>query len=253
MIKIESKNNTFFKLLKKLKDRKYREKEQLFLVEGEKILEYSQDVKFYILREDIIDEYKQFDFFQKESCIVLSQALYKDLSTQENSQGIITICKYKHSKVENFKSDIILLDKIQDPGNLGTIVRIGDAVGIKDFILIKGTVDIYNEKVIRSTMGSIFSINFVYMDELEALKYLKERAYCIISSTLNENSINYTDMIVKEKNVLVFGNEGQGISKIFQENSDQYIKIPIYGNAESLNVAVATGIIVYKYKELKNI
>ncbi len=253
MIKIESKNNAFFRKLKKLKEKKFREKEQLFLAEGRKILEYTDNVAYYVIDEENEDQYSNCGFYDLNTCIVLKTNLFKEVSSQENSQGIISICRYNDFSKQVMANDIIVLDKVQDPGNLGTIIRTGEAAGINNFIMIKGTVDIYNEKVIRSTMGSIFEINYIYMDEMEAVTYLKNSNYNIISSTLNEKSIDYRKMNLKIKNALVFGNEGKGISKIIEEYSNEFIKIPILGKAESLNVAIAAGVIIYKYQELKNI
>ena len=147
--------------------------------------------------------------------------------------------------------DVVVLDKIQDPGNLGTIIRVVDAVGLKDIILTKGSVDCYNEKVVRSSMGSIFNLNIIYLDEEELLGYLTRNNYKLIVTALEENSISYTDIKVEEKNAIVFGSEGNGVSSSFLKLANEVVMIPIYGSAESLNVAMASGIMLYKFKELK--
>ena len=131
---------------------------------------------------------------------------------------------------------------MSDPGNLGTIIRICDATNFKDIILTKGTVDAYNEKVIRATMGSILNVNLYYLEKSEIINFLKENNYSIIP---------YNKIELKEKNAIVFGNEGNGISSHFINITDYKTIIPILSNTESLNVAVATGIILYKFREIE--
>ena len=155
-------------------------------------------------------------------------------------------------KKDALSSNLVILDGVSDPGNLGTILRISDAAGFNDIILTKGSADCYNEKVVRSSMGSIFNLNILYMEKDELLIYLKEHNYKIYTTALDKTSIQYTDMILSEKNAFIFGNEGNGVSELFLKNCDNKIIIPIYGTAESLNVAMASGIILYKTRELLN-
>lgn len=133
---------------------------------------------------------------------------------------------------------------------MGTIIRVADASGFKDIILTKGSVDCYNEKCVRSSMGSIFNMNIIYMEEETLLRYLKENNYKLHVTALESNSIEYTKMKLDNKNAIIFGSEGNGVSKTFLKSANEIIIIPIYGSAESLNVAIASGIILYKIKEL---
>lgn len=245
---IESKSNSFFKKIKKLQKRKHREKERLFIAEGRKFLQFSYRPKYIICTEGYDEE---LPMKAGEIVYTFSKTLFKEISSQENSQGVILVYEYPKEKKEKFSDDLVILDQVQDPGNLGTIIRLLDAVGLKDIILVKGTVDIYNEKTVRSSMGSIFNMNYYYMDYEELFSFLETQEYNIISTALTEDSIEYTQMSLKEKNAIIFGNEGNGISKELLEKSDEKIIIPIYGSAESLNVGVATGIVMYKYVELK--
>ena len=245
---IESKTNSFFKKIKKLQKRKYREQDKLFIAEGRKFLQFSYRPKYIICAEGYDKE-----LLVKEGEIVytFSKTLFKEISSQENSQGVILVYEYPKLIEEKLSDDLVILDQIQDPGNLGTIIRLLDAVGLKDIILVKGTVDVYNEKTVRSSMGSIFNMNYHYMDYDELFPFLETQNYNIISTALAEDSVDYTQMTIKEKNAIIFGNEGNGISKELLQKSDEKIIIPIYGSAESLNVGVATGIVMYKYIELK--
>ncbi|MGM0509071.1 MAG: TrmH family RNA methyltransferase [Fusobacteriota bacterium] len=244
---ITSKNNKFIKKVKKLKKKKYREKYNMFIAEGEKFLEFDYKPKYAII-DEFYDGTVHIDSDIEE--YVVKEELFNKISTQKNSQGIILIYDIPENDSNKINNDIVILDKIQDPGNLGTMIRLFDAVGIKDIILLKGTVDQYNDKVVRSTMGSIFNLNFYEMTHKEILDFLKQKEYNIISTDLSEESFEYDKMKLRDKNAIIFGNEGNGISKKLLNISDQKVMIPIYGSAESLNVAVASGIIMYKYKEI---
>ncbi len=250
-VTVSSKNNEFFKNIKKLKMKKYRDEECVFLAEGLKFLDLDVKPETIILREgtEISKEYD--DKFSGVKKFIMNEILFKEISSQENSQGIIIVYNKPKTKIENIGKFVLVLDEIQDPGNIGTIIRTMDAAGLKDLIIIKGSADIYSEKVIRSTMGSIFSVNSIYMEKEECLEFLKKENYTIISTALEKDSLIYNKAELRNiKTVVVFGNEGNGVSREFIENSDYKIMIPIYGKAESLNVAVACGIILYKFKEM---
>lgn len=251
MLYINSKENHNFKKIKKLKQKKYREKDKLFLAEGIKFLDFKEIPKYILIDEDF--DYKIIeDKIEKFNCekIILPSSLFSNISSQEHSQGIILVYSYESKNIEKIENDVIILDKVSDPGNLGTIIRTVDAAGFKDIILTKGSVDCYNEKTIRSTMGSIFNVNLYYIDDYKLISFLKKNNYKMISATLEKDSVLYNKMKIKEKNAIIFGNEGNGISRKIIDASDEKIIIPIYGSAESLNVAMACGIIIYKAKEL---
>ncbi|MGL6064634.1 MAG: TrmH family RNA methyltransferase [Fusobacteriaceae bacterium] len=252
MERIVTLENSLLKKIKKLKQKKYREEEGLFIAEGLKFLTLGEEPVYIVVREDIWKNIE--DKINKFSCkkIILEEKLFKQLSSQENSQGLLLVYPIKKGNLNNLSENIVILDKVGDPGNLGTIIRLCDAVGFKDIIMTKGTVDCYGEKVVRSTMGSIFSMNLYYGDEDEILNYLKKNDYKIFVTALDEKSISYNKMKLQNKNAIVFGNEGSGVSEKFLKESDEKIIIPIYGTAESLNVAIATGIVLYKVRELLN-
>lgn len=251
---INSLDNSTIKKVKKLKQRKYREEEKKFLAEGRKFLDFTYTPDLIILKENFEDFENITTKLERFDCrkIVVNDKIFKDLTSQENSQGVILVYPYCETNIGKINNNIIVLDKIQDPGNLGTIIRAADAAGFKDIILTKGSVDCYNEKCVRSSMGSIFNMNIVYMEELQLIQFLKEKKYKFLVTALENNSIEYTDITLSEKNAIIFGSEGNGVSDNFLKAADETVIIPIYGSAESLNVAMASGIILYKVRELMN-
>ena len=251
---INSLDNSTIKKVKKLKQRKYREEEKKFLAEGRKFLDFTYTPDLIILKENFEDFENITTKLERFDCrkIVVNDKIFKDLTSQENSQGVILVYPYCETNIGKINNNIIVLDKIQDPGNLGTIIRAADAAGFKDIILSKGSVDCYNEKCVRSSMGSIFNMNIVYMEELQLIQFLKEKKYKFLVTALENNSIEYTDITLNEKNAIIFGSEGNGVSDNFLKAADETVIIPIYGSAESLNVAMASGIILYKVRELMN-
>lgn len=249
---INSLENSTIKKIKKLKIKKYREEEQLFIAEGRKFLDFNFPPHMLIFHEkySITTEIeKKIEKFQCRK-IVVSDKVFAQLTSQENSQGVIAVYPMKKGNIENLKNNIVVLDKIGDPGNLGTIIRVADAAGFKDILLTKGSVDCWNEKVVRSSMGSILNMNILYLETDTLLSLLKEKEYKIEVTALEKDSIEYTKMNLGEKNAIVFGSEGDGVSEEFLKECDEKLIIPIYGIAESLNVAMACGIILYKTKEL---
>ena len=253
MIFIDSKENNTFKKIKKLRTKKYRDSEKKFLAEGVKFLDFDTVPEIIFIDENYSENSEilnKIEKFKKSQKIVLSETLFKQLSSQENSQGVILVYSYPENNIDEIGDNVIVLDRVGDPGNLGTIIRTADAAGFKDIILTKGSVDCYNEKTVRSTMGSIFNVRLYYIEEETLLNILKEKKYKVISTVLSEDCIPYTEMKLSDRNAIVFGNEGSGIGENIIKNSHEKVIIPIYGTAESLNVAMACGIIIYKVREL---
>lgn len=248
---ISSKENILFKKIKKLKQKKYREEYGLFLIEGIKVFDFAPNYEYVIIKESKKELYDKFN--KNETSLILSDNLFLEISSQENSQGIMFCVKNLVEEIDLNSRELVILDNIQDPGNLGTLIRVIDAVGIKNVILTKGSCDIYNEKVVRSTMGSLFNLNFKYLSLLELKDFLKEHSFNILVTALSEKSINYDKMTIEENNAIIFGNEGHGVSQELLDIANEQLIIPIYGKAESLNVSIAAGIFLYKYRELKSL
>ena len=156
----------------------------------------------------------------------------------------------KEEKIDYNQDIIVALDDLQDPGNLGTILRTVDSIGINQILVSKGTADSYNPKVVRSTMGAIFRVKIIECEDLEkTLKEIKKRKFEILVTSLQtENSI-YD--IKYNKKVIVIGNEANGVEEKIQNMADVKVKIPMLGKTESLNASVATGIILYEYVRQK--
>ncbi|MGL5176365.1 MAG: TrmH family RNA methyltransferase [Cetobacterium sp.] len=242
---ITSKDNEVYKGLKKLKTKKYRDLEQLFLAEGRKFLEFKETPKMIIFKEGIAEEVVEMAKNHDCKKIMLGEKLFKELTSQENSQGVIICYNSKANQLDDLTDNVVVLNRVADPGNLGTIIRVADAAGFKDIILTKGSVDCYNDKTVRSSMGSILSMNIYYIEEEKIVDLLKNKGYKIVVTALEEDSIPYTKMKLEKKNAFIFGNEGDGVSQSIIQLSDEKVIIPIYGTAESLNVAMATGILLY--------
>ncbi len=260
MQRITSKDNDFIKHVKKLKDKKYRDISNEYVIEGVKLvaeaIQEAAPIKQIVLcddceRSDLIPKDLMYEI-AKYDCIYVNEKLFQYLSEVQNPQGILAIVEKnnKNEQIDYSQDIIVALDDVQDPGNLGTILRTVDSIGLTQILVSKGTADCYNPKVVRSTMGAIFRIKIVECDDLlKTLKEVKKHKFKVMVSSLQtENSIydvNYN------KKVIVIGNEANGVEFNIQELADEKIKIPMLGKTESLNASVATGIILYEYVRQK--
>lgn len=249
---IVSSDNKFYKLLKKLDKKKYRDENNIFKAEGEKFL--NEDINFnkIIVKESRYEYFNgKYNIERHDNLTVLKDNLFDEISTQENSQGIILLYSRNLNSINDIRGDIVIVDDIQDPGNIGTIIRTMIATGFSNLILTKGAVDVYNPKTVRATMGGIFKINIIYETPENIVKFLNENEYFTIATALHKDSISYEQVVQKErgKNAYIFGHEGGGVSDYFLENSDVKAIIPLYGDIESLNVSVAVGVFLYKMRE----
>ena len=253
---ITSKDNEKVKHIKKLKDKKYRDEKGQFIIEGIKMLEEAikenADIDTIIICEECIkketlDSKFLYEIANKE-CIYVTEKIYNTLTDVINPQGILAIVN-KPNKVKeiNYKEDFILvLDNLQDPGNMGTILRTVDSVNLKQIIVSKNTTDAYNPKVVRSTMGAIFRVNIIESEDLlKTIDEIKKQKYKVLVTSLNTDK-NLYDVQLK-KVAVVIGNESKGVSKEILEKVDKHIKIPMLGKTESLNASVAASIIMYEY------
>ncbi|MDO5089479.1 MAG: RNA methyltransferase [Leptotrichiaceae bacterium] len=247
---ITSPDNKFYKLLKKLDKKKYRDENNIFKTEGEKFLNENINFNKIIIKESKYDYFNEkYGIDGYNNVTVLKDSLFDEISSQENSQGIVFLYSKNLNSIKDINGDVIILDDIQDPGNLGTIMRTMEAANFKNLILTRGSADVYNPKTVRAAMGGIFNLNIIYETPENIIKFLKHNNYLIITTALHENSVSYENINQKSKNAYIFGNEGGGVSEYFIENSDIKSIIPIYGNVESLNVSVAAGIFLYKMRE----
>lgn len=257
---ITSKDNDVVKSIKKLKDKKYRDEEGCYLIEGIKIIEEAIEEKAIIEKIVICEECIQSSEINqkllyeiaKYDCIYVSKKVFESLTTVVAPQGMLAVVRKNSSNTPiDYSQDIILvLDGIQDPGNLGTILRTADSVNLKQIIVSNKTADVYNPKVVRSTMGAIFRVKVIEAENLVAtLKEIKKNKFKIMATSLGGTE-NIYDIEYKKK-VIVIGNEANGVSKEVLDIADKKVIIPMLGKTESLNAAVATSVILYEYVRQK--
>lgn len=256
---ITSKENSLIKNVKKLKEKKHRVKEGLFLIEGfrfiEEAIKSSYNVKYIFIDEsspsELYDKYiKKYNL--NDSTYMVSKNIFNAIASTETPQGSVAVIEDKKLPVVDCEGFYVLVDKVQDPGNLGTIIRTAHASGSLGIIMTKGTVDIYNEKTLRSTMGSIFNIPIIEDKDLSFVNELRNKGFKVITSSLDTEN-NFYDVDLSGKVIISVGNEGNGISEEIYNISDEKVKIPMPGGAESLNVSVASAIMMYEVVRQKDI
>lgn len=230
--------------LKKLKDKKYRRETGLFLVEGDKfcfdLLDTNIVIDKTITTSSDID--KRFP-----NVVTISEKIMLALATTKTPQNIICICKMKYCEEIDSIGNSLILDNLQDPGNVGTLIRTALSFGFKDIYLIN-SVDVYSEKLIRSSAGTIFKAR-LHNVTFESLKVNKERiADKFIIADMNGDNLSEI-YLPKSRKAVIIGNEGNGVSKEFYDIADTIISIPMENKIESLNAGVAGSIIMYKLRE----
>src|SRR5699024_7011663 len=186
------------------------------------------------------------DWINENKVTAVNDRVFSEITQTDTPQGIAAVV-YMKEVVPKTDEYILLTDAIQDPGNLGTIIRTADAAGFSKIIVGSGTVDPFNDKAIRASQGSIFHVSLEKRDLIEAIQELKKSNYTVLASALDE-AVDYSELTVDGKAALIVGNEGAGISEAVLKEAGQKVKIPIFGEAESLNVSVAAGILMYKMR-----
>jgi rRNA methylases len=252
---INSNKNPQIKNLMLLQKKSKARKEQgVFIVEGIKIvMETSLErlEKIYISESfSKIDEYR--GFLESLKYEILSDSIFAAVADTVTPQGILAIVKRNIYSVEKIITDetkiahILVLESLQDPGNLGTIIRTAEAAGVTGIIVNDDTVDVYNPKVIRSTMGAIYRVPIVYSDNLgsDILKLKREGIKVYAAHLKGENA--YYEENYKQGTAFIIGNEGKGLSQEIADLADCYVKIPMCGEVESLNAAVASSLLMYE-------
>ncbi len=243
---IDSTSNKIVKHTKKLLDRSGRKEHKQFVIEGKRLvcdaICNGADIEYALFEQGA-----DISFADKICTHELSHKAFSVLKTTVNSQGVLAVVNMpEHCEFDVTGSFYIYLDGIADPGNMGTIIRTADACGAEGIILSENCVDIYNPKVVRSTMASIFNVPVFFDDsERNILKKLCNHGVDIISGSLQGNKSIY-DVDFKKKCAVVIGNEANGINDEVIKLSTELIKIPIVGKAESLNAAVACAVMAYE-------
>lgn len=255
---IQSSQNSVIKEIKALHLKKNRDSEGLYFVEGIRFVNDAIDNGQDIIKVIISDKLESLNGGKElidrvtalcNECYLVNEKLFKEISDTKTPQGILAVLKKQEFIFDNIiekGNSIVILDSLQDPGNVGTIIRTSDAANISAVILTKGCVDLFSPKVLRSTMGSVFHMPiFEGMNINEIILQLRKSGYKVIASHLR-GQVNYYDEDLTDKIAIIVGNEANGISDETAELSDRLVKIPMPGRAESLNASVAASIMIYE-------
>lgn len=235
---ITSKDNNRIKEIRKLLNKKYSLEKGLFVIEGENLVE--EAIKNNLLKELYVLKGSEckYDFQHDE----VTYEVMKSISDLKSTPRLLGVAKIK--KEEKIGKRIVILDDIQDPGNAGTIIRNAVAFGIDTIVFSKSSVSAYNEKTLRSTGGMIFNINIIIDDLENVISQIKNNDIKVIGTSLNTSK--FLETLEKMDNfAIIFGNEGNGVSKDILSLCDEVIKINMNSKCESLNVAVSSGIVLY--------
>jgi RNA methyltransferase, TrmH family len=240
---IESVKNPKVKAWKKLLTKKERDQSGHYLIEGFHLVE--EALKEQIVLEVIVNQDIEMPVhlnLDGTEVVYVNEDVMRAICDTETPQGVAAVCEKRIDSMENVKMEkLLLLDRVQDPGNLGTLIRTADAAGMDAIILGEGCADPYNPKVVRATQGSLFHLPIVkrnlatFMDEIDIPLY----------GTALENAIAFKAVEPSETFALLVGNEGQGVSEELLGKTTKNLYIPIYGKSESLNVSIAAGILMY--------
>ncbi|MBR1930938.1 MAG: RNA methyltransferase [Lachnospiraceae bacterium] len=235
---------------------KERRKDGIFLAEGFKMLEEAPEslIREIYLSEDVIDKISQnqvlLNKIQRFGYETVTGEVFAKISDTQTPQGVLTVLDRPQYKLgELLKQPMplfVVLENLQDPGNLGTIVRTGEGAGITAVIMTQMTVDLFNPKTIRSTMGSIYRVPYVYVGSLEeTLEQFRQAGIRTYAAHLKGKTY-YDSFSFREPTAFLIGNEGNGLTKEAADMADTYLKIPMEGQVESLNAAVATSLLIYE-------
>ena len=275
---ISSKDNKKIRYIRSLLEKgNIRKKSKAFVAEGIKLvdeaLEYGKVLEV-VCSESLYDEIisgdlsgnrllaendKNITNYVKKgsSLLVVSDTVFKSMSETKTPQGILAVAEMpdyrlldkgflEQAYTKNGKIKLLVLEDTADPGNLGTIMRTAEAAGVTGVIMGKGTVDIFNPKVVRSTMGSIFRLPFAYEEDLkETIKELKKQGISFYATHLKGEK-SYKDIKYSDRSAILVGNEARGLSDEVADLADTYVLIPMQGKVESLNAAVAAALMMYE-------
>lgn len=253
IINITSTSNETIKYFISLNDKKTRMNAKRFIVEGYHLV--NEASKTNLLEAIISTDEKELKKINNVKRYLVNDAIINKIATTKNPQNILGIVKMLDHNITNLvpiikenKTKLIMLDDVNDPGNLGTIIRTAAGLGYDGIIMSPNTVDLYNEKVIRSTQGVMFKIPIIKANLQEVIKMLKkEKVFCIGTALTNAKDVKH--ITKKDKFAICLGNEAKGISKEVLDNMDENVKIAMKKDVESLNVSIAAGIIMYEMME----
>ncbi len=239
-------------LLQLQKKSKARNERNVFVVEGIKMFSEAprNRIEKVFISETLFNRKKQELNLDGLKIEILSDKVFSHVSDTKTPQGILCIVRQKKTKLEEIfaqnPAHLMILDNLQDPGNLGTIVRTAEGAGVSGIILSKDCVDIYNPKTIRSTMGSIYRMPFLYVEDLEnTIDEVKKQGIKVYAAHLQGKN-NYDEENYKTGCAFLIGNEGNGLRDEIAEKADIWVKIQMHGQVESLNAAIASSILMFE-------
>ena len=242
---ITSKANSVVKNAKKLHQKKYRK--SAYLIEGWHLFEEAVQAGVTIEKIFVLESYRdQLAAFPQT--VWVSEEILRDLADTQTPQGIVAVIQKEEEGLPDFsQGKFLFLEDVQDPGNVGTMIRTADAAGFTGVIVSDKSADIYSLKTLRSMQGSHFHLPIYRMSLVTFIAEAKKSDLPILATTLSRESKDYRELSSLVNFVLVMGNEGQGISSVMAESADQLVHIGMKGRAESLNVAVAAGILMFYF------
>ena len=242
---ITSKANSVVKNAKKLHQKKYRK--SAYLIEGWHLFEEAVQAGVTIEKVFALESYRD-QLASFPQTVWVSEDILLDLADSQTPQGIVAVVQKEEVGQANLsQGKFLFLEDVQDPGNVGTIIRTADAAGFTGVIVSDKSADIYSLKTLRSMQGSHFHLPIYRMTPADFVEEAKKSNLPILATTLSRDSKDYREISSLENFVLVMGNEGQGISSVMAESADQLVHIGMKGRAESLNVAVAAGILMFYF------
>ena len=253
MQQISSVNNKTIKDLAKLNKKKYREDTGMYIIEGfhliEEALQAGRKFQYLLGTDEALNKVEEYGVdLSSKSVILINKAITRHLSSTRNSQEIFMVLKIDQPKEFPFNyGKWVLLDNLADPGNVGTIIRTADAAGFDGVVLSPESVDLYNPKTQRAMQGSQFHIELIKQDLTSVITTLKSYDIPVYASMLDKSAKELPDFEKVPQLGLVIGNEAHGVSDFIAKLSDEKLYIPIKGQAESLNAAVAAGIMIYHF------
>lgn len=239
-------------LIQLQKKNRLRQEQGIFIIEGIKMYREAptdQVIKTYV-SESFYKKHQKEDIWKGESLEIVTDRVFEAASDTKTPQGVLSLVKRFEYDLDDIIQGstplIMVLENIQDPGNLGTIVRTGEGAGITGVIMSNGTVDIYNPKTIRATMGSIYRVPFCYAENMqEVMQKLKKCKIQTYAAYLEGSSVHDAQNY-KEATAFLIGNEGNGLTRELAESADWRIRIPMCGKVESLNAGIASAILRYE-------
>ena len=256
--KITSPTNPHIKEIVRLKEGSERKKRGLILVEGHREIALALKNGFELVetlicrelikKEDQEEVYRQI-VLKNKPLWELPAKVYEKVSYGERQEGLLAVFKFKSAKLEDLKTKsnslFVVIEEVEKPGNLGAILRSADSAGVDGIIVCDQKTEIYNSNAIRSSIGTIFSVPIVISTKEDALKFLKSKGIQSLAAT-PQASINYSQPDLKKPSAFILGSEQKGLSEFWLKNAGLKIKIPMKGQADSLNVSVSTAILLYE-------